>query len=104
MRVHFPAQGRGVRLAVGYETLAYVEECFGRYAEALRELQLATKVWERLGRQRLPELVRCLGHRADWLELLRRKGDAERVRERIASLMETADNEAATAASGGAGS
>ena len=44
------------------------------------------------------------GHRADWLELLRRKGDAERVRERIASLMETADNEAATAASGGAGS
>jgi len=65
---------------------------------------LETKVWETLGRQRLPELVRCMGHRADWLELLRRKGDAEGVRERIASLMETADNEAATAASGGAGS
>jgi len=28
----------GVRLAMGYERLAYVEECFGRYAEALREL------------------------------------------------------------------
>ena len=94
----------GVRLAVGYETLAYVEECSGRYAEALRELQLATKGWETLGPQGIPELVRCLGHRADLLELLRRKGDAERVRERIASLMETADNEAATAASGGAGS
>ena len=70
MRVHFPAQGWR---AAG-----------GRYAEALRELQLATKVWETLGPQRLPELVRCLGHRADWLELLRRKGDAERVRECIA--------------------
>ena len=36
------------------------------------------------GSQRLPELVRCLGQRADLLDLLRRKGDAERVRECIA--------------------
>ena len=94
----------GVRLAVGYESLAYVEECSGRYPEALRQLQLATKVWETLGPERVPELVRCLGHRADLLELLRRKGDAERVRERIASLTAPVDNEAATVVSGGVGS
>jgi tetratricopeptide (TPR) repeat protein len=88
----------GVRLAVGYETLAYVEECSGRYAEALRELQLAAKVWETLRPERLPELVRCLGHRADLLELLRRKGDAERVRERIASLTPPPGSQAATVA------
>ncbi len=94
----------GVRLAVGYETLAHVEECSGRYAEALRELQLAAKVWETLCPDRLPELLHCLGHRADLLELLRRKGDAERVRERIASLTPPAAGEMATVASGGAGS
>ena len=44
----------GVRLAVGYETLGYVEECSGRYAEALGELQLAAKVWETLLPERLP--------------------------------------------------
>ena len=76
----------GARLAVGYETLAFVEECSGRYTDAIKELQLAAKVWETLRPQRLPELLRCLGHRADLLELLRRKGDAERVRERIAGL------------------
>jgi tetratricopeptide (TPR) repeat protein len=76
----------GARLAVGYETLGYVEECSGRYAEASRELQLAAKVWETLLPERLAELLRCLEHRADLLELLRRKGDAERLRERIAIL------------------
>lgn len=76
----------GVRLAVGYETLGYVEECTGRYTEAVRELQLAAKVWETLLPERLSELLRCLEHRADLLELLRRKSDAERVRERIAIL------------------
>ncbi len=76
----------GARLAVGYETLGYVEECSGRYAEASGELQLAAKVWETLLPERLPELLRCLEHRADLLELLRRKGEAERLRERIATL------------------
>ena len=94
----------GVRLAVGYETLAYVEECSGRYAEALRELQLAAKVWETLRPERLAELLRCLGHRADLLEVLRRKGDAERVRERIVTLTRPAESEIAAVASGGAGS
>ena len=92
---------RGVRLAVGYETLAYVEECSGRYAEALREPQLAAKVWETLRPERLPELLRCLGHRADLLELLRRKVDAERLRERIASLSEEQSGMATVALGGG---
>jgi tetratricopeptide (TPR) repeat protein len=87
----------GARLAVGYETLGYVEECSGRYAEAVRELQLATKVWETLMPERLPELVSCLGHRADLLELLRRKGDAERLRERIATLTPRLEGEFAAA-------
>jgi tetratricopeptide (TPR) repeat protein len=76
----------GVRLAVGCETLGYVDECSGRYAEASGELQLAAKVWETLLPERLPELLRCLEHRADLLDLLRRKGDAAALRERIATL------------------
>ena len=76
----------GARLAVGYETLAYVEECSGRYTDAVKELQLAAKVWESLRPERLPELLRNLEHRAALLDLLRRKGDAERLRERIAIL------------------
>lgn len=95
MRRHFPAHG--VRLAVGYETLGYVEECTGRYTEAVRELQLAAKVWETLLPERLPELLRCLEHRVDLLELLRRKSDAERVRERIAILQPQLKGEIAAA-------
>jgi tetratricopeptide (TPR) repeat protein len=87
----------GARLAVGYETLGYVEECSGRYAEASGELQLAAKVWETLLPERLPELLRCLGHRADLLELLRRKSDAERLRERIAMLTPKLKGELAAA-------
>jgi tetratricopeptide (TPR) repeat protein len=87
----------GARLAVGYETLGYVEECSGRYAEAVRELQLAAKVWETLMPERLPELLRCLEHRADLLELLRRKGEAERLRERIATLAPQLEGEFAAA-------
>jgi tetratricopeptide (TPR) repeat protein len=80
----------GVRLAVGYETLAYVEECSGRYTDAIKELQLGAKVWESLRPERLPELLCNLEHRAELLDLLRRKGDAERLRERIAILTPSA--------------
>jgi tetratricopeptide (TPR) repeat protein len=89
----------GARLAVGYETLGYVEECSGRYAESAGELQLAAKVWETLLPERLPELVRCLEHRADLLDLLRRKGDADRLRERIATLTPQLEVELAAASS-----
>jgi tetratricopeptide (TPR) repeat protein len=87
----------GARLAVGYETLGYVEECSGRYAEAVGELQMAAKAWETLMPERLPELLRCLEHRADLLELLRRKGEAERLRERIATLAPRLEGELAAA-------
>ncbi len=87
----------GARFAVGYETLGYVEECSGRYAEAASELQLAAKVWETLLPERLPELVNCLKHRSDLLDLLRRKTEAERLRERIATLMPQPEGELAAA-------
>jgi Tfp pilus assembly protein PilF len=35
---------RGARLAIAYETLAHVEECSGRYYDALKNLALAGKV------------------------------------------------------------
>ncbi len=76
----------GVSLAVGYETLAYVEECSGRYTDAIKELQHAGKVWESLRQERLPELRRNLEHRADLLEQLRKKTDAQRLREQAARL------------------
>src|SRR5262249_44731000 len=39
----FKAQ-KGPRLALTYETLAYVEECCGRYPEAIAELARAAKI------------------------------------------------------------
>ena len=90
----------GARFAVSYETLAYVEECSGRYAEAAAQLQLAAKVWETLLPERLAELVNCLKHRADLLDLLRRKTEADRLRERIAGLMPQAEGELAAAGRG----
>jgi len=86
----------GVRLAAGYETLAYVEEYSGRYTDAIKELQLAAKVWDRLLPERLAELLRCLEHRADLLVLLRRNDEATRLRERIAILTPQLAGEVAT--------
>jgi hypothetical protein len=54
-------------------------------------------VWETLLPERLHELLRCLEHRADLLELLRRKSDAERLRERIAMLTPKLKSELAAA-------
>jgi tetratricopeptide (TPR) repeat protein len=76
----------GVRLAVGYETLAYVEECSGRYVDAVRELERAGKAWDALRPERLPEWIRNLEHRADLLDMLRKKGEASWLREKIAQL------------------
>ena len=76
----------GVRLAVSHETLAHVEECSGRYPNALQELEKAGKAWETLKPDRLPELVRNLEHRAELLEMLRKKGEAGWLREKIAHL------------------
>jgi len=76
----------GVRLAVTYETLAHVEECSGRYNDAVKELVLAGKVWESLRPERTAELIRNMERRAELLEQIRKKGEASYLREKIESL------------------
>ncbi len=74
------------RLAVTYETIAHVEECSGRYPEAVQELARAGKVWEACGQSRVPQLIENLEKRAELLDQLRKKGEAAWLRERIAEL------------------
>ncbi len=83
----------GVQLAVGYETLAFVEEYSGRYTDAVKELERAGAVWDSLRPEHLPELIRNLEHRAELLEMLRKKGEAGWMRERIARLQAPIDFE-----------
>jgi tetratricopeptide (TPR) repeat protein len=76
----------GARLAVVYETLAHVEECSGRYHDALKNLALAGKIWESLTPERAAELKRNLEHRAGLLDQLRRKKEAAWLRRQVAEL------------------
>jgi tetratricopeptide (TPR) repeat protein len=76
----------GVRMAVGHETLAYVEECSGRFPDAIKELERAGKAWDALRPERLPELIRNMEHRADLFDMLRKKGEAAWMREKISHL------------------
>jgi tetratricopeptide (TPR) repeat protein len=85
----------GVRLAVTYETLAHVEECSGRYTDAVKELALAGKVWEGMRPERTPELIRNMERRAELLDQLRKKGESSYLREKIATLQQQLDQEAA---------
>lgn len=78
------------RLAVAFETLAHVEECSGRYQEAINSLALAGKAWEKCGAGRVHELAENLKHRADLLDQLRKKSEASWLREKAAELDETA--------------
>jgi tetratricopeptide (TPR) repeat protein len=78
---------KGARLAVAYETLAHVEECSGRYHDAVRELTVAARVWESCGAARATELAENLERRAELLEQLRKKGEAHWLRERRAELL-----------------
>jgi len=77
----------GVRMAVAHETLAYVEECSGRYPDAVKELERAGKAWDALRPERLPDLIRNMEHRADILDMLRKKGEASWMREKISHLV-----------------
>jgi tetratricopeptide (TPR) repeat protein len=91
----------GVRLAVTYETLAHVEECSGRYNDAVKEFALAGKVWEGMRPERTPELLRNMERRAELLDQLRKKGEASYLREKIVNVkqqlaQEIADKQAAT--------
>jgi tetratricopeptide (TPR) repeat protein len=74
------------RLAMAHEILAYVEECSGKYQEAVVELAHAGKVWELLGESYITELAQNLDHRAELLEQLRKRGEARWLREKAAAL------------------
>jgi tetratricopeptide (TPR) repeat protein len=89
---------KGPRLAVTYETVAHVEECSGRYQEAIAELAKAAKVWESDGRN--TELAVNMEHRAELLDLLRRRSEANWLRERAAELLNPNANSSANAAAG----
>jgi tetratricopeptide (TPR) repeat protein len=81
---------KNARLAVAYETLAHVEECSGRYQEAIEQLARAGKTWEACGAERVHELTENMQHRAELLEQLRKKNEASWLRERAAELSSTA--------------
>jgi tetratricopeptide (TPR) repeat protein len=81
---------KGARLAIAYETAAHVDECSGRYLEAVAELARAGKVWEACGADRVRELAENLEHRAELLDMLRKRGEAEWLRGRAAQLVSTA--------------
>jgi tetratricopeptide (TPR) repeat protein len=81
---------KGPRLAVTYETLAYVEECMGRYQEAVTVMALAAKVWEACGAERTGELAENMRHRAELLDQLRKKHEADWLREKAKELAASA--------------
>jgi hypothetical protein len=89
-------RGGGPRLAVCYETLAHVEEILGHYAEAIRELASAGKVWAACG-NRNSELAVNLNYRAELLDLIKRPGEAAWLREQAAVLEGEASGMAAAA-------
>jgi tetratricopeptide (TPR) repeat protein len=76
----------GPRLAVTHEMLAQIEERSGRFHSAVKELELAGKVWDACSPPRHAELVRNLTYRADILDQLRKGKEASSLRERAASL------------------
>jgi tetratricopeptide (TPR) repeat protein len=76
---------KGPRLAVAYETVAHIEECSGRYADALAELASAAKVWESCGRERTAELATNMEYRATLLDEMKRKDSANWLREKAAA-------------------
>ena len=75
---------KGARLAIAYELLAHVEECSGRFRDALAELERAGKAWESCGAERVEELAVNLEYRADLLDQLKRRDSANWLREKAA--------------------
>lgn len=86
-------RGGGLRLAVTHETLAYVDECSGRYNEAVSELAHAGKVWESMRPERTQELIRNMERRVEMLEQLRRKGEAAHLLDKIVILNHQLEDE-----------
>lgn len=92
--VTFAGKG-GVRLAVTRETLAHVEESSGRYGDALKQLTHAAKVWEGMRPQRTSELIHNMERRIELLRALRRKGEADYLAEKLATVKEQLEQELA---------
>jgi tetratricopeptide (TPR) repeat protein len=76
----------GLRLAVTHETMAYVDECSGRYIDAVKELGQAAKIWETTLPERYTELVRNTERRIELLEQIRKRGEADLLRQKIEDL------------------
>ncbi len=74
----------GPRQAVAHEMLAQIEERSGRFHSAVKELELAAKVWEKCGRR--TEQIRNINYRADILEQLRKFKEASWLRETVTAL------------------
>jgi len=85
----------GPRLAVAYESLAYVEEREGRTSFALDVLEKATKVWEKCHPPRLEDLARNLELRADLSDHLRLRVEANHLRQRARHIAATAEDQTA---------
>jgi tetratricopeptide (TPR) repeat protein len=75
----------GPRLAVGHETLAFVEEALGHYSDAVRELATAGIAWAKCA-NRNAELAVNMNYRAELLDQLKRKNEASWLREQVAEL------------------
>ena len=80
----------GAALALGYESLAQIEEETGHYHDALRELGRAGTVWESMQPQHAEATIRNLEHRIFLLTQLRQHEDAEFLRSKAAALMQAA--------------
>jgi tetratricopeptide (TPR) repeat protein len=78
----------GIRLAVTHETMAYVDECSGRYVEAIKELAEAGKIWDAMRPDRTVELIRNMERRIELLDQLRKRGDADLLRTKVEALQE----------------
>jgi cytochrome c556 len=83
----------GPRLAVAYETLAQVEEKMGRVSFALEELEKACNVWDKCGSERVRELSQNLEYRADLLDQLRQRVEANWMRKKAAELLDSVSGE-----------
>lgn len=79
----------GRKLALGYESLAMLEEEAGLYHDAIRELGRAGKVWESVQMECTEELVQNLEHRIFLFNQLRQDKEARFLGQQLASLIET---------------
>ena len=76
----------GRKLALGYESLAMLEEEAGLYHDAIRELGRAGKVWESVRADCPEELIQNLEHRAFLYTQLRQDKEARYLRDQIAAI------------------